>query len=81
MLFDRKITFHISFHLLVVGRLKLEELGGVVDEGEDDDADDVTPSLAHRPLHSNTCQTNEYKMQNTKYRNTKKKYKIQHREV
>ena len=62
-----------QFHLLIVGCLKLEELGGVVDEREDDDADDVTPSLTHVPLQSNICQTNKNKMQNTKYRNTKHK--------
>ena len=44
------------FYLLVVGCLELEELGCVVDEGEDDDGYYVTTSLADVPLHSNVCQ-------------------------
>ena len=46
---------------MIVGCLELEELGGVVDEGEDDDADDVTPSLTHVPLHSTYLSDKENK--------------------
>ena len=62
-------------HLLVVGRLKLEELGGVVDKREDDNADDVSTPLAHVSLHSNNCQEIDSKMQNIKVH----KYFIQRR--
>ena len=56
-----------QFHLLIVGCLELEELGGIVDEGEDDDADDVTTSLAHVPLHSDKyLSENLFKIQNIK---------------
>ena len=56
MLTQNLLKNNKRFYLLVVGCLELEELGCVVDEGEDDDGYYVTTSLADVPLHSNVCQ-------------------------